>query len=106
MPKVALWSNLVPLRNQLIATGQFVTALSVSNARWYGMKVLPIDLLAHEWPVVIATLKDRTLSPVVELSIEFVREFTKPMRKAQGSRRTEPLRFTTTTARGRTSHLS
>jgi DNA-binding transcriptional LysR family regulator len=31
MPKVALWSNIVALRNQLIATGQFVTALSISN---------------------------------------------------------------------------
>ncbi len=87
MPRVALWSNILPMRNQLIATGQFVTALSVSNVRWHGMKVLPVDLPAHEWPVVIATLKNRTLSPVVELFIEFVGDFTKPMRKAQGSAR-------------------
>jgi DNA-binding transcriptional LysR family regulator len=73
-PKMVLWSNIVPLRNQLIATGRFI--------RWHGMKVLPVDLPAHEWPVVIATLKNRTLSPVVELFIEFVRDFTKPMRKA------------------------
>ena len=83
MPKVVLWSNIVPLRNQLIATGQFVTALSISNIRWHGMKVLPVDLPVHEWPVVIATLKNRALSPVVELFLEFVRDFTKPMRKAQ-----------------------
>jgi DNA-binding transcriptional LysR family regulator len=83
MPKVVLWSNIVPLRNQLIATGQFVTALSISNIKWHGMKVLPVDLPAHEWPVVVATLKNRTLSPVVELFIEFVRDFTKPMRKAR-----------------------
>jgi DNA-binding transcriptional LysR family regulator len=47
------------------------------------MKVLPVDPPAHEWPVVIATLKNRTLSPVVELFINFVREFTKPMRKGK-----------------------
>src|SRR5262249_14737828 len=82
-PKVVLWSNIVPLRNQLIATGRFVTALSISNIKWHGMKVLPVDLPAHEWPVVIATLKNRILSPVVELFIEFVRDFTKPMRKAR-----------------------
>jgi hypothetical protein len=82
MPKVALWSNIVPLRNQLIATGRFVTALSISNIRWHGMKVLPVDLPTREWPVVIATLKNRALSPVVELFIEFVHDFTNPMRKA------------------------
>jgi len=48
------------------------------------MKVLPIDLPVQPWPVVIATLKGRTLSPVVELFIEFVRHFTKPMRHAHG----------------------
>jgi DNA-binding transcriptional LysR family regulator len=90
MPKVALWSNIVPLRNQLIATGQFVTALSISNIRWHGMKVLPVDLPAHEWPVVIATLKNRTLSPVVELFIEFVRDYTKSMRKVQGAAALSP----------------
>jgi DNA-binding transcriptional LysR family regulator len=83
MPKVALWSNIVPLRNQLVATGQFVTALSISNVRWHGMKVLPVDLPPHEWPVVIATLKNRILSPVVELFIEFVRDFTKSIRHAR-----------------------
>jgi DNA-binding transcriptional LysR family regulator len=81
-PKVALWSNIVPLRNQLIATGRFVTALAKSNVRWHGMKVLPVELPAHDWPLVVATLKNRTLSPVVQLFIEFVRDFTKPMRKA------------------------
>jgi DNA-binding transcriptional LysR family regulator len=85
-PKVALWSNIVPLRNQLIATGQFVTALSISNIRWHGMKVLPVDLPAHEWPVVIATLRNRAQSPVVELFMEFVRDFTKPMRKVSSAR--------------------
>lgn len=87
MPKVALWSNIVPLRNQLIATGQFVTALSISITKWHGMKVLPVDLPEHEWPVVVATLKNRALSPVVELFIGFVRDFTKPMRQAQRARR-------------------
>jgi DNA-binding transcriptional LysR family regulator len=82
MPKVSLWSNIAPLRNQLMAQGQFVTAVSSSNARWYGMKVLPVDLPVRPWPVVIATVKNRTPSPVVELFVAFVRELTKPMRDA------------------------
>jgi DNA-binding transcriptional LysR family regulator len=80
MPKVSLWSNIAPLRNQLMTEGEFVTAVSSSNARWYGMKVLPVDLPVRPWPVVIATVKNRTPSPVVELFIAFVRELTKPMR--------------------------
>jgi DNA-binding transcriptional LysR family regulator len=84
-PKIALWSNDAPVRNQMIATGRFVTTVSRSTADWYGMKVLPVDLPAKAWPVVIATVKDRTLSPVVELFIQFARDFTKSMR-APGER--------------------
>jgi DNA-binding transcriptional LysR family regulator len=86
-PKIGLWSNDAPLRSHLIAQGGFVTALAKSSAEWLGMKVLPVDLPVKPWPVVIATLKNRALSPVVELFIEFVRDFTKPMRKAQQPRR-------------------
>src|SRR5215468_10423645 len=81
-PKISLWSNIASLRNHLMAKGQFVTAVSKSTAEWNGMKLLPVDLPVQPWPVVIATLKGRTLSPVVELFIEFVRQFTKPMRQA------------------------
>jgi DNA-binding transcriptional LysR family regulator len=84
IPKVALWCNIASLRNQLMANGQFVTAVSISSVESSAMKVLPVDLPAHVWPVVIATLNGRTLSPAVELFIEFVRNFTKPMREAQG----------------------
>jgi len=86
-PKIGLWSNDAPLRGHLIAQGGFVTALAKSSAEWLGMKVLPVDLPVQPWPVVIATLKNRALSPVVELFVEFVRDFTKPMRQAQQARR-------------------
>jgi DNA-binding transcriptional LysR family regulator len=86
-PKIGLWSNDAPLRTHLLAKGRFVTAMGKLNAAWYGLKVLPIDLPVQPWPVVIATLKGRTLSPVVELFIEFVRNFTKPMRQANGTPR-------------------
>jgi DNA-binding transcriptional LysR family regulator len=86
-PKIGLWSNDAPLRSHLIAQGGFVAALAKSSAEWLGMKVLPVDLPVQPWPVVIATLKNRALSPVVELFIEFVRDFTKPMRQAQRARR-------------------
>ena len=80
-PKIGLWSNDASVRTHLVAAGQFVTAMGKLNAEWCGMKVLPINLAVQPWPVVIATLKRRTLSPVVELFIEFVRQITKPMRR-------------------------
>src|SRR5215218_706643 len=75
-PKIGLWSNDAPLRTRLLAKGRFVTAMGKLNAQWYGLKVLPIDLPVQPWPVVIATLRGRTLSPVVKLLIEFVRDIT------------------------------
>jgi DNA-binding transcriptional LysR family regulator len=82
MPKVSLWCNVAPLRDHMMAKGQFVTSVSRSTAEWHGMKVLPVDLPVRPWPVVIATLKNRTMSPVVGLFIQFVRDFTEPMRAA------------------------
>ena len=80
-PKIGLWSNDVSLRTRLLANGRFVTAMGKLNAEWCGMKVLPVELPDQAWPIVIATLRGRTLSPVVELFIQFVRDFTKPMRQ-------------------------
>jgi DNA-binding transcriptional LysR family regulator len=83
-PKIGLWSNDAPLRTQLLAKGSFVTAMGKLNAQWYGLKVLPIDLPVQPWPVVIAMLRGRTLSPIVKLLIDFVRDSTKSMRQANG----------------------
>jgi DNA-binding transcriptional LysR family regulator len=63
-PKISMWSNDASVRTHLVAKGLFVTAIGKLNAEWCGMKVLPIDLAIQPWPVVIATLKGRTLSPV------------------------------------------
>jgi DNA-binding transcriptional LysR family regulator len=55
-----------------------------STLRVYGdrfaVKALPVDFPAQPWPAVIVTLKNRTLSPVVERFIQYVRDFTRPMR--------------------------
>ena len=44
------------------------------------LKVLPVDRPAQPWPVYIATLKNRTLSPAAERFIECARDFTRPLR--------------------------
>jgi DNA-binding transcriptional LysR family regulator len=65
----------------LLATGQFVTAFPRSVLHLYAdrfsLKALPLDLPARPWPVRLLTLKDRTLSPLVERFIECSRDVAK-----------------------------
>jgi DNA-binding transcriptional LysR family regulator len=81
MPKINLMTSSVHVCTHLLANGNFVTALAKSLAERFTLKVLPVDLLDRAWPVVFVTLKNRTLSPVVELFIAHVRQFTRPMRE-------------------------
>lgn len=80
MPKITLLTRSVLLRARLLADGGLVTAVAKSIADQYGMSVLPVDLPVQSWPVVVVTLKNRTLSPVVERFLEHLREFTRSMR--------------------------
>lgn len=65
------------LRNQLLATGRYLTMLPNSvlryTAKQWSLKALPIDLHIKPWPIAILTLKNRTLSPLVELFIQNLR---------------------------------
>jgi DNA-binding transcriptional LysR family regulator len=60
-----------------MAPGEYITAFPRSWVRFNGSKVLPVDLPVRPWPVTILTLKNRTLSPVVERFIERLREAAK-----------------------------
>jgi len=67
----------------LLATGRYLailpgSMLRFSGKRW-GVKVLPVDFPTKPSPVVIITLKKRTLSPVVHLFIDCLREVAKPL---------------------------
>jgi DNA-binding transcriptional LysR family regulator len=89
MPKRLLLTISSHLRVNLAASGSHITTLPNSTLRVYGerfaLKALPVDFPAQSWPAVIVTLKNRTLSPVVERFIQHVRDFTRPMR-ADGDR--------------------
>jgi DNA-binding transcriptional LysR family regulator len=83
-PKKILQTLSSHLRVNLASSGSHITTLPNSTLRVYGerfgLKALPIDLPAQSWPAVIVTLKNRTLSPVVERFIQHVRDFTRPLR--------------------------
>jgi DNA-binding transcriptional LysR family regulator len=83
MPRASIVTLSVPLRIHLLTEGSYITAFANSILRFYadkyGLKRLAVDLPYQPWPVVIVTLKNRTLSPVVDRFIECAREVAKSM---------------------------
>ena len=83
MPKVSLKTFSIHIRANLIAGSPFVTTLPRSVLDHYAhqlpLKALPIALPARTWPLMMVTLKNRTVSPVVERFIKCAREVTKSM---------------------------
>lgn len=78
MPQASVVSVSVAVRTRLLATGKFVTALPRTmlslNRDNHTLKALPINLPNPPWPVVMVTLKNRTLSPIVQRFMTCVRE--------------------------------
>jgi DNA-binding transcriptional LysR family regulator len=74
MPRAHVSTMSYHLRDMLLTTGNYVTVipacmLHVLNAKRPTARRLPIELGVQTRPVAIFTLKNRTLSPVVELFI-------------------------------------
>jgi DNA-binding transcriptional LysR family regulator len=80
LPTVCVTTFSVDIRNDLLATGRFLTAFPRSfmnvHADRFSLKILPVKLPARPWPAEIITLKNRTLNPVVQRFIDHVRAFT------------------------------
>jgi DNA-binding transcriptional LysR family regulator len=87
MPKISIKTLSVHLRNHMLASGQFITALPRSvlrlHADRFSLRALPVDMPARPWPVTMVTLKNRTLSPVVERFMDCARKVAKPSRQAR-----------------------
>ena len=83
MPKVRLFGFSLHLVDHFVANGPYLTAHPRSIARFCSLKALPISLPARPWMVTIMTLKNRTLSPVVERFIECTREVAKGLEKGR-----------------------
>jgi DNA-binding transcriptional LysR family regulator len=82
-PQERVSASSMLLRNQLLATGRYLTVLPESvlrhNAKQWSLKALPVDLGMKPMSVAIITLKNRTVSPVVQLFVEQVRAVAKTM---------------------------
>jgi DNA-binding transcriptional LysR family regulator len=82
-PQKTTTASSLLLRNQLLATGRFVSVLPEfvvrANAKQWSLKTLPIDLGVTPRAIAMITLKNRTIGPVIQLFIEHLRAVAKTM---------------------------
>jgi DNA-binding transcriptional LysR family regulator len=83
MPQLTVSTVSVNLRNELLATGRFLTVFPGFSLRLPRrhplLRALPVELPNTRIPIAIVTLKNRTLSPIAELFIDKVRDITRPL---------------------------
>ena len=82
-PRATVITYSMHLRNELLATGRFLTMVSGYTLRLPGrhasLKALPVELDHARGTIAIITLKNRTLSPLAELFIKTTRAVVKPL---------------------------
>lgn len=82
VPDIAIKTISVHLRASMAATGRFITTFPRSvlalHAKRFDLKILPVDLPNAEWPIKIATLRNRSLSVVAQRFIHCAQEFVNP----------------------------
>jgi DNA-binding transcriptional LysR family regulator len=79
-PRVFLSTYSIELRTKLIATGRYVGAFARSVVQpdtERALKILPIELPLRPWPIVLITLKHRTLNPIAQRFIDHLRGYAK-----------------------------
>jgi DNA-binding transcriptional LysR family regulator len=86
VPKFGVTSYSVYQRILLLATGRFIGILSGSVLRFFpaehfSLSVLPVDFSPRNWSVAIITLKNRTISPVVQTFIDCIRDVARPLKE-------------------------
>jgi len=92
MPTATLVTYSIDLRAKLSARGRFITiiprsVLGDADEPRRVLKELPVKLPVRPWLVAVLTLKNRTLSPIVQRFTACAREFARPFANASGSER-------------------
>jgi DNA-binding transcriptional LysR family regulator len=90
-PKPNLVTHSVALRTRLLTEGPYITTFASSIVRFhaehYALAMLPVDFPTQALPAGVLTLKNRTLSPVVERFIACAREVAKSLASRNSSNR-------------------
>jgi DNA-binding transcriptional LysR family regulator len=86
MPKVLLRTFSIHIRCSLTVSGPYLTTLPGSVLHFYSdrllLKALPVLLPERPWPLQMVTLKNRTLSPLVQRFIECAHKAVRLLSKA------------------------
>jgi hypothetical protein len=91
MPKPKIATESIILRARLVAGGPHLS-MFITSVLWrsiadnYALAALPVDLQLSAYSAGIVTLKNRTLSPVVERFLACVREVAASFAGKQGGR--------------------
>jgi DNA-binding transcriptional LysR family regulator len=89
LPRRIVTTRSVLLLTSLVASGRFVSALPRTVLHFCAdrlqLKTLAVDLPMQSYPVGIVTLKDRTLSPAVQVFAEQAHNVVKPLTRKQPS---------------------
>ena len=84
LPRERVTSGTLHMQQHLLATGRFLTITAQSflkyNAQRWLLTALPIDLQIKFRPHAVVTLKNRTLSPVVQVFIKELKAVANTMR--------------------------
>jgi DNA-binding transcriptional LysR family regulator len=88
VPKFGVTSYSVYQRILLLTTGRFIGLLSSSVLRFspaehFSLRILPVDFFRLTWPIAIVTLKNRTISPVVQTFIDCIRDVARALKEGQ-----------------------
>jgi DNA-binding transcriptional LysR family regulator len=91
-PRIAVTTTTAHLLFQLLETGRFIghfgEKLLYFFAARFAVKKLPIELPIAPFAVAIVTLKNRTISPVAQLFIDYAREVASPLADQAQPRKT------------------
>jgi DNA-binding transcriptional LysR family regulator len=82
-PRVAVVAVTPQVRMSLLATGRYLTIFSSSALRFPirhpDLKVLPVELPLARPEIGVVTLKNRSLTPVAKLFVEYARRVARPL---------------------------
>ena len=87
-PAAKVVTSFILMRNHLLATGRFLTVLPDSvlryNAKQWPLRALPIKLRTQSQRIAIVNLKNRTISPAVQLFIDHLRNVARDFVRGRG----------------------
>jgi DNA-binding transcriptional LysR family regulator len=89
-PTVIIGTQAGALRGDLLATGRYIAPLprTIFNlyAKQFPLKILKLDLPVRPWPIALVTLRNRTVTPVVQRFVECTRRIATAIAKRQHKR--------------------